>query len=149
MSLRESYERLVELVGLDAAASRVKRSIDRMIAKIEKQQNAEGDLPVIYRIIEYLNQKAKRTFPGTTKEHQALIRARLAEGWFEEDFKKVIDVKVNNWIGTPVEQHLKPETLFSKKHFGSYRADYDNPACWKNNGSKRTYKEPRKDDQGW
>ncbi len=149
MSLRESYDRLASLVGATAAAIRVKRSIDRMIAKIEKQQNADGDLPVIFRIIEHLNDKARRSFSGYTEEYRKLIRARMQEGWTEEDFKKVIDVKVNNWIGTPVEQHLKPETLFSKKHFGSYRADYDNPACWKKHGKTRTYKEDRKNDQGW
>ena len=45
--------------------------------------------------------------------------ARIKEGFTLEDFKRVIDWKVSKWIGTDMEQYLRPETLFGTK-FESY-----------------------------
>jgi hypothetical protein len=46
-----------------------------------------------------------------------------------EDFYKVIDHKVKEWIGTNMEAYLTPNTLFSPSHFEDYlnaapNADY-------------------------
>lgn len=66
-------------------------------------------------IVDYLNLKAKTNYRSTTPKTQSLIRARLNEGFTEDDFKKVIDNKCKEWIGTEFEKFLRPETLFGNK----------------------------------
>lgn len=70
-------------------------------------------------IIKYLNQKIGTNYKCTTKKTQTLIKARINEGFIEEDFKKVIDNKCEEWLGTEWEKFLRPETLFGTK-FESY-----------------------------
>jgi uncharacterized phage protein (TIGR02220 family) len=76
-------------------------------------------------IIDYLNQKADKSFQATTKKTKTLIKARLNEGFTVNDFKKVIDNKTNEWKGQiskdgqNMANYLRPETLFGTK-FESY-----------------------------
>lgn len=71
-------------------------------------------------IVDYLNVKAKRNYLHTTAATQSKIKARYAEGFTFEDFKKVIDVKVKEWLNdTNMQQYLRPDTLFGTK-FESY-----------------------------
>ena len=69
---------------------------------------------IIYsRVIDYLNQKTSKSFKSTTKKTQDLIKARLREGFKEEDFKRVIDIKTAEWgKDSKMQQYLRPETLF-------------------------------------
>ena len=70
-------------------------------------------------IINYLNEKAKRSFKVTEK-WKSLIKARWNEGQRYDDFIKVIDIKTNQWLRDPkMSKYLRPETLFSNK-FDSY-----------------------------
>lgn len=74
----------------------------------------------IVEIVDYLNLKTDKSFRSSTKKTQALISARLNEGFSIEDFKKVIDTKTDQWKHDPErEQYLRPETLFGTK-FESY-----------------------------
>lgn len=73
----------------------------------------------IYIIVNYLNLKADKSFKRSTPETQKHISARLKEGFTVEDFKIVIDKKVNEWKGTDFEKFLRPQTLFGTK-FESY-----------------------------
>lgn len=74
----------------------------------------------IYKyIVEYLNRKCNKNFKHTTKSNQRLINARLNEGFSLDDFKKVIDIKSSQWLGTDMEKYLRPQTLFGTK-FESY-----------------------------
>ena len=66
-------------------------------------------------IVDCLNSKAKTNYRSTTPKTQSLIRARMNEGFTENDFKKVIDNKCKEWIGTEFEKFLRPETLFGNK----------------------------------
>lgn len=77
---------------------------------------------LIEYIVAYLNEKVQPTRPyrATTKATQKHINARLSEGYTLDDFKVVIDKKVDDWKGTQMEQYLRPETLFCAKHFESY-----------------------------
>ena len=77
---------------------------------------------IIKEIVAYLNEKVQPTRPyrATTKATQKHINARLSEGYTLDDFKVVIDKKVDDWKGTEMEQYLRPETLFCAKHFESY-----------------------------
>ena len=70
------------------------------------------------RIINYLNKNTKKNFKPTSSKTIRLINARLNEGFYEEDFYKVIDVKVSQWINTDMQKFLRPETLFSNKFEG-------------------------------
>lgn len=70
-------------------------------------------------IINYLNSKAKTNYKSSTNKTKELIKARINEGFTLDDFKKVIDKKCNEWIGSEMEKYLRPETLFSNK-FESY-----------------------------
>ncbi len=66
-------------------------------------------------IIDYLNAKTGKHYRPNTSKYQSLIRARFKEKYTLEDFKKVIDTKCSDWIGTDMEQYLTPDTLFSPK----------------------------------
>lgn len=70
-------------------------------------------------IIEYLNQRTGKKYKHTSKATQRHINARITEGFSLEDFKRVIDWKVKEWMETEMEQYLRPETLFGPK-FESY-----------------------------
>ena len=85
----------------------------------EKQQKPKTDTAVYKEIIEYLNEKAGTSYKVSTKKTQQVIHARIAEGFGVEDFKKVIDTKVNEWAGTDMDKFIRPETLFGTK-FESY-----------------------------
>ena len=80
----------------------------------------ENDLDTIKEIIEYLNSKSFKKYRATPEKTKRLIRARLNEGFTVEDFKKVIDTKVTEWLNDPkMNTYLRPETLFGTK-FESY-----------------------------
>jgi len=69
-------------------------------------------------IVNYLNQKVGTKYRSTTKKTQDCIKARENEGFKLEDFKKVIDIKAQEWLGTDMEKFLRPETLFGNKFEG-------------------------------
>ena len=84
-------------------------------------------------IVEYLNEKTNSQYRPTAKKTQNLIKARYNEGFSIDDFKKVIDVKVAEWLNdSNMNKYLRPETLFGTK-FESYlnqkfvnnRTEYD------------------------
>jgi uncharacterized phage protein (TIGR02220 family) len=83
-------------------------------------------------IITYLNNKTNSSYkPGTMKTKE-LITARWNEGFYLEDFQKVIDLKTEEWLEDPFwSKYLRPETLFGTK-FESY--------C-NQKGAKKTYSE--------
>lgn len=70
-------------------------------------------------VIEYLNQKTGKNFKSGSKVNQKHIKARFSEGFTLEDFKRVIDLKCEEWSGSQMEVYLRPETLFGSK-FDSY-----------------------------
>lgn len=69
-------------------------------------------------IIEYLNQVTGKNYKHTTQKTKEKIAARCNEGFTLEDFKKVIDVKKAEWLGSDMEKFLRPETLFGTKFEG-------------------------------
>ena len=73
-------------------------------------------------IVDYLNEKAGKSFRAKSKGTAKHINARLAEGFSVDDFKTVIDKKCAEWLGTEFEQYLRPETLFGTKFEGYLNA---------------------------
>ena len=82
--------------------------------------DSKENLTVHKEIINYLNLKAGTRYRPSTKATQKHINARLNEGFTLDDFKTVIDVKVDDWLSDKkMNIYLRPETLFSPK-FESY-----------------------------
>lgn len=69
-------------------------------------------------IISYLNNKAGTSYKQSTKKTQQLIKSKFKEGFTTEDFYKVIDNKVSEWVNTDMEKYIRPETLFGPKFEG-------------------------------
>ncbi|EOO67882.1 hypothetical protein IIC_05292 [Bacillus cereus VD021] len=100
----------------------------------EKENNTtsssgESEQPVAIpykEILDYLNEKAKKKYNHKSEGHRKFIRARWNEDYTVDDFKAVIDNKVPQWLGNfdkdgkPLEQYLRPSTLFAQKHFDNY-----------------------------
>lgn len=84
-----------------------------------KTINKDNNIIDYKYIVDYLNSKAKTNYRYQTPKTQSLIRARINEGFTQDDFKVVIDKKCSEWINTDMAQYLRPETLFGNK-FESY-----------------------------
>lgn len=69
-------------------------------------------------IINYLNEKLGSHYKAGTPKTKNQIKARYKEGFKIEDFKTVIDKKIDEWYGTPMQKYLRPETLFGTKFEG-------------------------------
>lgn len=121
------------------------RNIDRGVRKIEEgySENCEDNntsfnntfnntvnkrdiveqsptTPIPYaEIIDYLNQKTGKHFKATSEENRRNIRARFKKGFTVDDFKKVIDIKTDQWINDKkMSIYLRPSTLFGSKFEG-------------------------------
>ena len=66
-------------------------------------------------IIDYLNEKANKSFKHTAVANKKLIKARWNEGYRLDDFKHVIDTKAAEWLNTEMQKYLQPSTLFGNK----------------------------------
>lgn len=87
------------------------KDIDKEIDNKDKEKIPYSE------IISYLNQKAERNFKNI-ESNKRLIRARWNEGQRLDDFKRVIDNKVddaNNPIVLFDSKYLQPSTLFGTK----------------------------------
>lgn len=75
--------------------------------------------PIPYKeIVAYLNDKTNKNYKHTTGKTRRFIEARWNENFRLDDFKKVIDIKTSEWLGTSQEKYLRPETLFGTKFEG-------------------------------
>lgn len=85
----------------------------------EKEIDIEKKIPFV-EIVSYLNVKSSSAYKQSSKKTKDLIKARWNEGFRLDDFKKVIDNKVAEWLNDPnMNKYLRPETLFGTK-FESY-----------------------------
>ena len=78
---------------------------------------------LVDEIIRYLNLRANKNFRATTKAYRKEIMGRLNDkkaNYQPEHFKYVIDVKSVEWLGTDMEKHLNPTTLFRAGNFDKY-----------------------------
>jgi uncharacterized phage protein (TIGR02220 family)/predicted phage replisome organizer len=112
-NVTESYPELLE-IEIDKELE-----IEKELEKDILSGKAEPHIP-FQEIVEYLNEKAETKYRHTGKKTQTLIKARYSEGFNLDDFKKVIDIKVNEWLNDKsMNKYLRPETLFGTK-FESY-----------------------------
>ncbi len=93
--------------------------------KNEDKDSAKYRTIIREQIINYLNTEADKNFLPTTLLTIKLIDIRLKEGHSLADFKRVIDIKVEEWKGKYSKDgknwgdYLRPQTLFGNK-FESY-----------------------------
>lgn len=75
-----------------------------------------------FTILDFLNEKTGKSFqrvPGNLK----FIASRLKENVTVEDCKKVIELKVRDWLHDPkMKEYLRPQTLFNSEKFPAYLA---------------------------
>ncbi|MEC5422086.1 conserved phage C-terminal domain-containing protein [Virgibacillus sp. C22-A2] len=70
-------------------------------------------------IITYLNDIASKNYKSSTNKTKDLIKARWNEGFRVDDFKRVIDIKHDEWKDDQkMNKFIRPETLFSPKFEG-------------------------------
>lgn len=74
----------------------------------------------IVEIVDYLNKISGKNYSPKTASTQKHIIARLNEGRTLDDFKKVIDNKCAQWLGTNMAMYIRPGTLFTPAHFENY-----------------------------
>lgn len=99
----------------------VGKAIPKSTTKItaEKEKNIKKS-QLIAEVIAYLNEKTSSSYKPAVKKTQSLISARLREGFTLEDFKKVIDIKTEQWGEDRYwSKYLRPSTLFGTR-FESY-----------------------------
>lgn len=77
--------------------------------------------PIPYQeVVDYLNQKTGKNFKASSTVTQRHIKARFADGYTLDDFKRVIDTKTTQWLkDKKMAGYLRPNTLFGAK-FESY-----------------------------
>jgi uncharacterized phage protein (TIGR02220 family) len=89
--------------------------------------NNKSNKVVIEEVLNHLNKLTGKNFKSSTKDYQRTISARLSEGYSLDDFKKVTELKFNEWKNdTKFSKFLRPATLYCAKHFDSY-LNSDNP----------------------
>ena len=103
---------------------------------IEEDIEIDKYINIYSSIISYLNEKAHTKYRHSSSKTKTLIKARLNEGFIEDDFKKVIDNKTEEWLNSDMEKYLRPETLFGTK-FESY-LNQKSGGNYGNNGIRST-----------
>ena len=92
------------------------------IGKVSKAlvENKTLDITSVEEIVSYLNKICERSYRSSTGKTKKLIKSRINEGFTIDDFKKVIDIKNEQWgDDNKMKEYLRPETLFGTK-FESY-----------------------------
>jgi uncharacterized phage protein (TIGR02220 family) len=89
---------------------------------IFSKENISKKNEIYQTIIGYLNEKlGNGKYSWKTNSTQKLINGRLDDGYTVDDFKRVIDVKANDWLNDAKwRQYLRPQTLFTPGHFENY-----------------------------
>ena len=110
------------LCNVEKEIEREKEIEINILSDKQKKQLADNMTPITLDVVTYLNEKANTNFKPCTDKTKRCIKARVNEGFTLDDFKKVIDKKVNKWMGTEFQQYLRPETLFGTKFEGYLNA---------------------------
>ena len=87
----------------------------RNVKEKSKEKPTKNNNKLIENVINYLNEKTNKNFTLKSRKTISCINARINEGFDEKDFLKVIEIKTNKWMGTQMEEYLRPITLFGNK----------------------------------
>ena len=97
------------------------------------KETDKEDMELYTRVINYLNEKTKKRFRANNKKTKSLIKSLLKDNYTEDDIYTVIDNQCQKWIGTKMEDYLRPETLFGSKFEGYLNS---NPFTIDNNSNQ-------------
>lgn len=123
--MRERYakQQVDESDVVSAAEIEPETEAETPQSKVKKSKVKKSITPPIVppygEIIDYLNERTGKSFRASSQATQRHINARWSEGYVLDDFKTVIDLKAAQWLGTDMEEYLRPQTLFGTK-FESY-----------------------------
>lgn len=115
--MQEYREKQRQITGKTNSKTNSKTNVSSADKDIKKEDKNKKEIYI--QVVSYLNEKAGTAYKASSAKTQTLINARLADGFGIEDFEAVIDKKCAEWLGTDMEQYLRPETLFGTK-FESY-----------------------------
>lgn len=89
--------------------------------------NNTSNIPYV-EIVTYLNDVAGKNYRSSTRKTKDLIRARWNEGFTVDDFKKVIDIKNDEWKNDDkMSKFIRPDTLFGTKFEGYLNQEQPTP----------------------
>lgn len=71
------------------------------------------------KLFEYLNEKSGKHFKNTATNRK-LVHERLREGFTPKDLQTAIDNVTAGWLGTDMEQYIRPSTIFRASKFEGY-----------------------------
>lgn len=87
------------------------------------------------RAIDYLNQKTGAKFKHAAS-HLRLIAARIKDGATEDEIKRVVDRKCQEWADDKkMRQYLRPGTLFTAGNYDNYVGQLSQPLPNQSNGT--------------
>lgn len=90
------------------------------VAILQGNDNKSYLKPELSQVIDYLNLRSKQGFRHV-KPNIKHVNARFKEGISVELMKKVIDLKVKDWLGDEKwEKYLRPSTLFNAEKCENY-----------------------------
>lgn len=99
----------------------------------EVNVNVDG---VVSSIIGYLNSKSGKHFKPDRKDTIRLIEKRLSEGFTQDDFFKVIDIKCEQWFDNEkMKKFIRPSTLFGEK-FEAYLNEEEDHEPWEDDANE-------------
>lgn len=117
-AIKKREQRLKKKIGTSEGTNCLTENRDKDIRdkSIDIEKNNKY---IVEQILDYLNLKTNSNYKASTQSTITKINARLKEGFTIDDFKLVIDKKLEEWYGTEFQQYLRPDTLFGTK-FESY-----------------------------
>ncbi len=129
-SLKLKHEELCAIIGEDKAKILLHKWYNRVILRERKRANIptankEDFQSNVVQIIADLNTRTGLEYRASSKDTQALIKARFNDGFTVEDFKKVHEVKCSQWLHTEQRAFLRPSTLYRPSKFEGYLQEYN------------------------
>jgi len=97
------------------------RPITKELKNVKNKTIVEKNLDVAHSVIQYLNDKTGKHFKAESAATRKFINGRIKEGYTEEDFIRVIDLKAKQWLNLQeFKAFLRPSTLFNATNFENY-----------------------------
>ncbi|PIC99904.1 conserved phage C-terminal domain-containing protein [Sporosarcina sp. P29] len=97
------------------------RPITKELKNIKNKPIVEKNLDVAHSVIQYLNDKTGKQFKAESAATRKFINGRIKEGYTQEDFMRVIDLKTKQWLDRhELSAFLRPSTLFNATNFENY-----------------------------
>ncbi|PIC86110.1 hypothetical protein CSV72_09850 [Sporosarcina sp. P20a] len=97
------------------------RPITKELKNIKNKPIVEKNLDVAHSVIQYLNDKTGKHFKPQSAATRKFINGRIKEGYTQEDFIRVIDLKTKQWLNRhEFSAFLRPSTLFNATNFENY-----------------------------